>query len=661
MELVPYTQIRHLIPPDSTYYVEADSPRLSAYAQERVWFHAGDFDFTDPLNLDQVNACFKAPVYTRFPFFILIQGHARFANVFNGDTDGASGLIVLGNLEANNMVVGGQQIYVEGDLHIKDLFWGDYNHGSLQVQGHFKARACLITEDYEVLPEDLLDSDRSEVEQVLQDTDDEALYRNEHYIHALFKPDYLYQPEDLIEGVFSWKDWLQEAEIQVALGRNWSVLLESWNLEAIPQEEEVPPYFETTEINEANLLKFTGSNILQAQPHTSELLLEYWEGEVFRRVYRQAGQDLSSMFYLQQGDAVAYIVYFGENITPDPENPYVMYKAYRQLPDEPWLMLDETAPKAHQAFLQAQWEHLSQVYAPMHYWWNRLLQAVTIEKVQAILNLPLIQERHNDYYDEDNALYFGNLQWDFRIPENVQGYCPRISIIEQLPDESFDFYHFDIEENGLKLVDQTDDGYEADIFYVSPVHFDKVKHAVQYFEQLEKNIYRLNTEYLEEKDLDNTHFNLSVTALHGLIKLCLGEPYFSTAEDYLLSLNAHDLDTDTELMDLLLRYCQQEELPFLPPIDWEGDPQTLKESLDELLQANFSLEISCNATGLMHILLEEYNQQIQENGLQMGLIRDANGNHYACIHRLNAAHLMDTVLELTSYTYQNLEPNQENF
>lgn len=69
-------------------------------------------------------------------------------HIYNQDTDGACGLIVLGNLSARNMVVGGQEIYVTGDLAVAELCWGDYNHGTLMVQGNASAAVLGDTEEY---------------------------------------------------------------------------------------------------------------------------------------------------------------------------------------------------------------------------------------------------------------------------------------------------------------------------------------------------------------------------------------------------------------------------------------------------------------------------------------------------------------------------------
>ncbi|WP_138185993.1 hypothetical protein [Paenibacillus alvei] len=43
--------------------------------------------------------------------------------------------MVTGNLRAKNIAVGGQEIYVSGNLMIEEILCGSYNHGETIVQG----------------------------------------------------------------------------------------------------------------------------------------------------------------------------------------------------------------------------------------------------------------------------------------------------------------------------------------------------------------------------------------------------------------------------------------------------------------------------------------------------------------------------------------------
>ena len=83
-------------------------------------------------------------------FLILVEGDLQVKTfIYNDNVDGATGLIVLGDLRVNTMLVGGQEIYVTGNLAVEELFWGDYNHGSLRVLGNASI-AVFAAVDYDV-------------------------------------------------------------------------------------------------------------------------------------------------------------------------------------------------------------------------------------------------------------------------------------------------------------------------------------------------------------------------------------------------------------------------------------------------------------------------------------------------------------------------------
>jgi hypothetical protein len=56
--------------------------------------------------------------------------------------------MVLGDLEAEHMAVGGQEVYVAGCSKIQGLLCGSYNYGRMKVKGdltdHLKQRLGII-------------------------------------------------------------------------------------------------------------------------------------------------------------------------------------------------------------------------------------------------------------------------------------------------------------------------------------------------------------------------------------------------------------------------------------------------------------------------------------------------------------------------------------
>jgi hypothetical protein len=84
------------------------------------------------------------------PFLILVEGNLEVdAAIFSEDARGASGLVVLGDLHAHD-VVGGQLLYVLGTLAVRDLLWGDGDRSELRVMGGATARVALFTDDCDV-------------------------------------------------------------------------------------------------------------------------------------------------------------------------------------------------------------------------------------------------------------------------------------------------------------------------------------------------------------------------------------------------------------------------------------------------------------------------------------------------------------------------------
>ena len=68
-------------------------------------------------------------------------------NILNENTDGACSLVVLGNLKAKNIIVGGQLIYVTGYVAVDELLMGIYNHGEFTSQSYVWA-PVVIADDY---------------------------------------------------------------------------------------------------------------------------------------------------------------------------------------------------------------------------------------------------------------------------------------------------------------------------------------------------------------------------------------------------------------------------------------------------------------------------------------------------------------------------------
>jgi hypothetical protein len=79
----------------------------------------------------------------------LVTGDLRVkGNITNENTDGARSLVVLGDLHAGNIAIGGQELYVRGSVTVEGVFCGSYNHGESIIDGDVNA-GLLIADDYD--------------------------------------------------------------------------------------------------------------------------------------------------------------------------------------------------------------------------------------------------------------------------------------------------------------------------------------------------------------------------------------------------------------------------------------------------------------------------------------------------------------------------------
>lgn len=138
---VRFTDVQGDLPASSWYRRHAED-----FEHAYVWVLEADATLGS-LNLDEPGYGQAGPEAEAD--IVLAKGNLTVTgSIFNADTDGSAGLVVLGNLDAGNMIVGGQVIEVGGDLRVRDLFWGDYNHGLLTAAGRAEARFWLATEQY---------------------------------------------------------------------------------------------------------------------------------------------------------------------------------------------------------------------------------------------------------------------------------------------------------------------------------------------------------------------------------------------------------------------------------------------------------------------------------------------------------------------------------
>ena len=108
--------------PNNCWAVTRNAANTGEFEGENVLFYEGDLTL-DSLNLDSCETLTPALASGETIFLILVTGNLNIKQfIYNKNTDGATGLVVLGNLQAQNMQVGGQEVYVAGNMHVSELF-----------------------------------------------------------------------------------------------------------------------------------------------------------------------------------------------------------------------------------------------------------------------------------------------------------------------------------------------------------------------------------------------------------------------------------------------------------------------------------------------------------------------------------------------------------
>lgn len=425
---------------------------------------------------------------------ILVKGDlfvTRF--IFNDETDGASGLIVLGNLQCPNIIVGGQEIYVQQNLVVDEVYWGDYNHGELMVKGNMTA-AVLIQTDYNVTV-----SGFKRIDTHLDEYDFEW--------SGILLSD-LFDEETLDQPAGSLGEQLSKYSMQQQLLKGLPII----------KKQIKTPLFTTYELSIENLRKLSHFNIIGLNDF--EYQVEDVELTVTRAYTDEDGKSWNDALRLKQDEQEVFICVERVEIAgkesilgklfakPKPnyhEQLVILWKA----PDLQWYYVDKDTPIAVQNLLQLFWPQALLAAERMEQLSTEEIQAyktaveteITIEKIEYYLNLPIVLKCYNDYYDGDkNGYWSSNIYFAFR--QNNSELTDRIQLVESRQFTELKYfpsvtaedgdargYQFDIRDDlsGNKIVEVRylpHDGRGA--YPLTPldvVHYQKALNLWRYFEK----------------------------------------------------------------------------------------------------------------------------------------------------------------------------------
>jgi hypothetical protein len=79
--------------------------------------------------------------------YVFTENLTVVGNIYTEELDLGIALVALKNVAAKNVAVGGQEVYIVGNLAVEGLLCGAYNQGSMTVRGDVKAQ-YILNDDY---------------------------------------------------------------------------------------------------------------------------------------------------------------------------------------------------------------------------------------------------------------------------------------------------------------------------------------------------------------------------------------------------------------------------------------------------------------------------------------------------------------------------------
>lgn len=492
-----FVEIKHKLPKDCWAY-ERNEKNNGEFENEQVLYFTGDA-LLGHLNLDDVLGL-QEKGEADFIFLVLVEGNLTVGNyIYNQDTDGATGLIVLGNLTAKNIVVGGQEIYITGNLQISELFWGDYNHGSLKANGNIALHTFIAT-DYHFDADRFRNKDRVAVRHWLWDEQDVL---DNTTLTELLDEECLI-PDDEDDPIIDRGKMLEYFEAGTPVIKTTA-------------EEPIPFVFENRLFNDANLQRLLQSPLFRDAPINEAdgtQTIEYWRDKDFKRVTIIKGDPYAIRVYFQQADKaflVGYAPVTGDGVSDQTPKCRIgtavrtIFDDFSKDVNSHWQEFNPAIP-GHRDFgpmAEVFWDKLLNEWSEMEYWQNKFLQTVSPKKLAEILALPVVKQK---YKRDAEELWEGFYNWVFIQGDDKEGDNPCISIFKQLTsrdgdeEEDFETYHFEPQAtsgNHVRTALQTTDNGDYDSYPVSVDEVEKYRNAIRYFEIMYRRMHQLNKEYLE--------------------------------------------------------------------------------------------------------------------------------------------------------------------
>lgn len=445
--IVRFADIAERLPPDS-WSVMRDKANAGEFADERVLWVPG------PCHAQVVDlAQWPLPGLETEPvFMVVVDGDLSVGTLYNWDTDGCTGLTVLGDLALDHAVVGGQEIYVCGNLDVRELFWGDYNHGDLQVQGRIRARLLLATDGY-YLPVDDGARDGDEIGLLLDDDGaperDLADVAAQYFAEAVLnrkEPD----PSGLRDVVPRYRvvDALLRGEVAlrtpfeplqpVEVPRRWGAVTLTDSASMVAQEPLFQALIEIVPADEpeqAFRSQHFAADVLVTRAHrrasdgseVPDMLLILGDDGLEVRMWRDSPGILARLAGHSEGLSAAFkdmekSIYSFRPIWGDPE------------------VVDR---------VQGIWNEALRRAEAWHFWTPQLQQRTGASEILALLELPIVKDHYNDWNDPDRCGFWdGFLDYAFHRPSDNEPWAVLRLNVERQDTDEFDTrgYFFKVDD-----------------------------------------------------------------------------------------------------------------------------------------------------------------------------------------------------------------------
>ncbi|MDN3693037.1 hypothetical protein QWZ06_12450 [Chryseobacterium tructae] len=459
-------------------------------------------------NLDEINqeGCLA----------ILIEGKLTAKNIYNHESDGSICLCVLGSLEANNMIVGGQELYITGNLTVDDCFWGNYNHGDLIVKGNTKTKVFIATEGYHYD----FKKERMAAEFFLCDEEEEDGIFDRTFPAAIFPEEILYTEDEVEEeDLFTWNAWLSRSTAIKMLEENRSIL--NQNIQILSKEEEkaielasIPKYFENTRFNDSISFLFQLDNFHKllkiVELHKEEY--QYYTFEEYEvQLHPDSEDGQAHVMFTHPSGFIFFICIIG-----DENNREVLSAVYRENEEASFIDVFHPGTSIHyRTQLDIIWNDLLTRAERGAYFYNKFLETVSPSEILNYLNLAMVQEKYNDYKDSDKNNFWYSGYCFLMRRHGERGLVGSLDIGKEREAEIFDMRTYCFRPNQLENPQKCDlfyassqenlthDSYSGDggVFRVFLYDWELFREAIEWYPKIGRAFTTMNEEYLEEKNI----------------------------------------------------------------------------------------------------------------------------------------------------------------